>query len=166
MGKTQTPVQTPVQNLVAEAPERLVYSPAIVAMFRTAAEPELNKADIAIAEREAAIAKLQGEIAAWQEHAAGIRQALRDVETNSKPVPPIAPAKCGACGALIVYGDIGWVHAGRELKDGGHLCNPDRADSPMAKPAAPGELSADPEALIANFKAAHDEFNGAEGGRR
>ncbi|MFC3985479.1 hypothetical protein [Streptosporangium jomthongense] len=156
--------QNPIQPLVAEAPERLTYNPAIVAMFRGAAEPELNKAAAAIAERKAEISKLQGEIAAWERHAAGIRQAVREVEANSTPAP-VTPTRCGACQELIVLGEYGWVHAGRELKSDGHLCNPERADSPSAKPVAPGELSADPDALVAAFEANHDEF-AAGGGRR
>lgn len=156
----------PTQTLVAEMPERLPYSPAIAALFRAAAEPELAKADAAINDRLAAIAKMQDEIVVWDKHAAAIRQAVREVESNSLPLPPTAPTRCGSCQELIVPGEFGWVHVGRELKERGELCNPDRMDSPAAKPALPGELSADPAGLIANIEAAHDAYNATEGGRR
>ncbi|MEV8639335.1 hypothetical protein AB0395_47550 [Streptosporangium sp. NPDC051023] len=160
MARNNSQADQLTQTLVVEGPERLVYSQAIVAMFQGAAEPELNKAAVAIAEREATISKLKGEIAAWEKHAAGIRQAIREVEANSVPAPPITPARCGSCQELIVLGEFGWVHAGRELKADGHLCNPERMDSPSAKPAAPGELSANPDALVASIEATHEEFKG------
>lgn len=148
------------QTLVVEAPERLPYSSAIVALFRSAAEPELNKAAAAIADRETAISKLKDEIKAWEKHASAIRQAVREVESNSVSASPATPTRCGSCQELIVLGEFGWVHAGRELKTDGHLCNPERSDSPSAKPAAPGELSANPDALVASIEATHEAFKG------
>lgn len=157
---------TTTQTLVAEMPERIVYSSAIAALFRMAAEPELLKADAAIADREAAIAKMQGEIEVWRKHADGIKQAVREIDANTTPTSPIAPARCGSCQEVVVYGDLGWVHAGRELKDDGHLCNPGMEGSPAAKPAAPGEFAHNPDALMRSIEAAHDAYDAAEGGRR
>lgn len=154
----------PDQQPAAQSP-RLAYRASVVEMFRQAAEPELARADTAIADKRAAIAKLQDELASWENYVAEICQVLGDVESNAA-LPAVAlgtVAKCRPCGAQLVRGMGQWLHSGRELFETGHLCFPDRTDSTVAIPE--GELSPDPDGAIARLAAAHDAQDAAERGR-
>ncbi|MEV7805066.1 hypothetical protein AB0O28_19155 [Microbispora sp. NPDC088329] len=147
-------------------PLRLSYGTSVVGLFRKAADAELSRADTEIATRRTAIAKIQAEIDGWERYGAEIRQAVADIEANAvqRPVSQLgATAKCGPCGAQLVRGMNGWVHAGRELVDTGHLCYSARPDSPVATPE--GELSPDPDRALARPNAAYDEQDAAERGR-
>lgn len=158
--------QHPYPDQLVALPLRLSYGTSVITMFRQAADAELSRADAEIAGRRATMAKIQAEIDGWQQYTAEIRQAITDIEANAAQ-PPVsqlgATAKCGPCGAQLVRGMDGWVHAGRELIDTGHLCYPDRPDSTVATPE--GELSPDPDRALARLNAAHDEQDAAERGR-